>query len=66
MLEIPTLKYLVSLSYTISKSTCYSRFETRNELRYYEPLGLELVDYELVLVMLTCNVYFDKNSQERW
>ena len=24
-------------SYTISKSKCYSRSETRNELRYYEP-----------------------------
>ena len=25
------------LTYTISKSKCYSRYETRNELRYYEP-----------------------------
>ncbi len=24
-------------AHTISKSKCYSRYETRNELRYYEP-----------------------------
>ena len=26
-----------AITHTISKSKCYSRYETRNELRYYEP-----------------------------
>ena len=30
----------IEVSYTISKSKCYSRSETRNELRYYKPAFL--------------------------